>query len=43
MRALHRHDGKQIDSMAALRDFHGSRKARQPASDNRDFHPVTGH
>src|SRR6185369_3653681 len=23
MRALHGHDGKQIDSMAGLRDFHG--------------------
>src|SRR6185295_13329138 len=43
MRALYRHDGKQIDSMAALRDFHGGREARQPASDNRDFHSVTGH
>jgi hypothetical protein len=43
MRALHGHDGKQIDSMAALRDFHGGRKARQPTSNDRDFHSITGH
>jgi hypothetical protein len=29
--------------MAAFRDLHGGSKTSQPATDNRDFHSVTGH
>src|SRR5579864_141341 len=36
MRALHRHNGKQIHLPAHLRDLDDRRKARQPAANNDD-------
>jgi hypothetical protein len=43
MRTLHGHDGKQIDSVAALRDLHCRSQTGEAAADNRYLQTITCH
>jgi hypothetical protein len=43
MRALYRHNGKQINSVAAFSDLHSGSETGKTTTDDRDFQTVTCH
>jgi hypothetical protein len=43
MRALHRDDGKKINRVSTLCDFHSSGKTGKTAANNRYLRSVTSH